>query len=260
MRELPREVRTIDVAAWDDAPGEDLIVTLASGVSWAPLAGHSFAPLREVAGSANLLAGTEDARPRALQLAFDLEGDGLNELVLPTLAGPRILWRDGRTRTLHSPARVTWWVGSRDVEMGRATGLDYGRRTSTTHVSPDVFVVDFDGDGRNDIVTLLDNELRIFAQAADGTLPERPTRTLERSTLSEDEEESGFSDEATAFSDLDGDGAMDLGGAEVGAAQSERSRPGPGALLRPPRRKLPRGAGPGGPHRERVPGLLDPPT
>ena len=209
VRDLAESVRSVDAADWDAEPGAELLILGKDGASAASLVGNVFGPPRTIPGVTSVVSGSDPYRPMGLTIAFDLDFDGRNELVVPTLAGPVIHWAGGRTLALDSPARIRYRV---DVGEG---GLSDGfaghakvRRTSTTQLSPDAFVVDFDGDGRLDVVTLVETELRVFRQTAPGAFA--PPRIIERTTLSEAEEKSRFSGERATFADFDGDGRMDL--------------------------------------------------
>lgn len=219
---LPREARAVDVGEVDGKPGAEMVVLTNGGVLISTFAGGQFGPFKKVLGEAGIFSGTElgDHSPAVLHCLWDLNGDGKKELVLPTVAGPAIYTYAEPSFTLfqkiNSPVQVTYRVGS----LGDITHTDdvnqflrwqnYEQRTTAHYTVPDVFVVDFNGDKKLDIVTLIENTVKVFAQAADGKFSSAPVATVKKSILAPAEKGVGFAGEAMTFAELNGDGLWDI--------------------------------------------------
>jgi len=224
--DLDPAVRAFDVANVDDTPAAELVLLTASGGALARWSGGRHVPDRSLA-LASLLANSDDGPPVAARVLFDLDGDGRSELLLPTLAGPtihRFRERDIELATaLESPAQVKYRLGRRATELAAATGREPSRRLVSEATTPLLFVEDFDGDARLDVVTITDNRVRVFRQRADGSFAAKPAVDVERSAVPSGTERTGFGGEATSFGDLDGDGLADLIVLEWGA-DGERTK------------------------------------
>jgi hypothetical protein len=99
----------------------------------------------------------------------------------------------------------------------------YEQRTTAHFTAPDLFIEDFDGDGRLDLGTLIDNTLKVFPQGADGRFAQKPVVELKRSILPPEDKGMGFAGEAMTFADLNGDGMADIIMMKWGTSQ-ERTR------------------------------------
>lgn len=221
--DLPDTARALDVGPLDLESGAELVLLTDTGVvasSWGPTGFGAFAPLE---GLPTVFAGTDQDVPRPIDLFFDLDGRGGRELILPTLAGPALVRHGEAPRVLSSPAAVSYRMGSRSADINSFLRRHYQRRITAQYLTPDVFVEDYDGDGRRDVITLLDNVVRVFLQDEAGQLPTTASFTLERSTISDDELSSEFTGEATTFAQLDGDGRADLIVMKWGSSE-ERTR------------------------------------
>ncbi len=222
--DLPEAARSLDIGEMDGAPGAELVIPTDRDLRIAHWGAAGFGPLEKHSDLRSVFAGTDPNVPNVIDMLFDLDGDGNKELVLPTLAGPALVRAGAEAQILASPAEVTYRLGSRaGGEINSFLRDRYQSRVSTQHLTPDVFVEDFDGDGRLDISTLLGGKLRVFSQAVDGSFASAPSRTEERSVLTGDELSVGFSGEAMTFAQLDGDGMADLVVMKWGSSE-ERTR------------------------------------
>ncbi|MEE3331260.1 MAG: VCBS repeat-containing protein [Myxococcota bacterium] len=223
--ELATDVRAYDVAEVDGLAGAELLLVTDSGGRLHSF-DEGFLPVRNLSLN-TLLTATDMSSPVSIRAFFDLDSDGRHELVVPTISGPAIIRFDANHESnpqlLKSPATVKYRLGRNARELGRAVGRTPARGVITQTVSPPLFVEDFDGDGRPDIVTTVETRVRVFAQRADGTFPSEATHDREISVVSEEEGERGFTGEAASFADLDGDGLSDLIILKWGSSQ-ERTR------------------------------------
>ncbi len=217
--ELPRATRAFEVCRVGGRP--HLLLLTDDAARWAPFTKDgglaAFAPLP---GVRSFVDGTDVGRLLAQRACFDLDDDGTDEILVPTPAGPALHRIDdtgaaaSEALALEAPPRIRYRRGAGGLDLdGFLRPGRYAPSTYTQTIHPDLFVLDFDGDGRRDVVTRLGNELRLFAQDGDGTIPSRPTRIVSRArdaSLEEEELDQRDGGEATSFTDLDGDGRQDL--------------------------------------------------
>ncbi|MFO8056779.1 MAG: VCBS repeat-containing protein [bacterium] len=217
---IPAGARTFDVGNLDGKPGAELVIMTDSGILVSGFADGNFGEFEKISDKRHLLFGTEGDRPRLHRTLWDLDTDGSDELIVPHTDGPLIYkYKKGKLelfQRINRPARVTYRVGS----MGDIMVTDdvnqflrfknYEKRIAARYTVPDVFVEDFNSDGRPDIVTLVKNRLQVFLQKKDGTFTKKPAVSVEKSILSPDEKKTGFAGEAMTFADLSGDGLHDI--------------------------------------------------
>lgn len=221
--DLPEEARALDAGPLDGNVGAELVVLTTEGARVTSFVDGRFGALRTLTDRPNLFAGSEPGVPRPLDLLFDLDGDGREELLLPSLEGPVWVREGGPPHTFASPASVGYQLTARAGDINGFLRDDFQARITTRQQTPDLFVEDFDGDGRLDVITLRDNVISVFPQAADGSFPATPSRSLERSSLEDEEAATEFTGEAATFSQLDGDGHADLVLMKWGSSE-ERTR------------------------------------
>ncbi len=212
--DLPDEVRAFDIAPLDTKPGAELILLTRSGALRGSFQGGRFGALSSAPELQSALGDTDSKIPRSLPFLFDLDGDGRSEAVLATRNGVEVhgFGADGSisTRRLESPAHVEIARHRREMDLSAFLHREYAPHVTTQTTTPAVFVEDLNGDGRIDIATVSQNKLLIFEQVADTGFKTRPSAELERSVITEAEQEGGFTGEALTFSDLNGDGEVDL--------------------------------------------------
>lgn len=224
--ELAPAVRAYDLAEVDGAAGAELLLIKVSGAELRTFAETGFGAARPLALD-TVLSATDPGPPIAIRAFFDLDSDGQSELVVPTVAGPTLVrFSNGAPSTpltLSSPATVDYRLGRQTHELGRAVGRSPSRGIVTEAISPALFVEDFDGDKRLDIITAVETRIRVFAQAADGSFERAPTHDIELSVVSEAEKAGGFTGEAASFGDLNGDRLADIIVLKWGSSE-ERTR------------------------------------
>lgn len=212
--DLPEEARAFDIGPLDDSPGAELVLLTRTGASKSSFQGGRFAPLVPVPSLRSVLGDTDSLTPRALRFLFDLDGDGRHEAVLGTRRGVEVhrFGADGSAsiEKLDSPAHVEMARHRREMDLSAFLHRDYVPHVTTQTTTPAVFVEDLNSDGRIDIATISENRLLVFEQDASGRFQGAPSADLERSVITAAEEEGGFTGEALTFSDLDGDGQVDL--------------------------------------------------
>jgi len=217
---LPKDARGFDIGEVNGQPGAEMILVTNAGVSMASFAGGKFGAFAKVLGDRHVLTGSDEGRPSLLRCLWDLNGDRKKELIIPTVDGPAIYTFTGPGFTLFqrikSPAHITYRVGSigdilaSDDVNQYLTYRHYEKRATASYTAPDVFIEDFNGDQKIDVITLIDNTLRVFPQGADGKFADSPVVTVKRPILAPSEKNSGLAGEAMTFADLNGDGLGDI--------------------------------------------------
>jgi hypothetical protein len=212
--DLPDAVRAFDIAPLDATPGAELVLLTQSGALRSSFQGGRFGEATTIPGVYSALADTDSRIPGALRFLFDLDRDGRYEAVLATRRGVDVhsFHPDGTpsTQKLASPAHVEIARHRREMDLSAFLHRDYSPHVTTQTTTPAVFVEDMNGDGRVEIATISQNRLLIFEQTPGGSFSGSPSADLERSVITEEEEEGGFTGEALTFSDLNGDGLVDL--------------------------------------------------
>ncbi|MCP5057627.1 MAG: VCBS repeat-containing protein [bacterium] len=221
--DLSEDVRAFDVGNVDPAPGAEFVMVTTSGISWSAFEKDGFGPRHTLTEVPSVFVGTDPDIPRPLDVLFDLDGDGRDELLLPGQAGPTWVKPDGQVQLFESPAVVLYRLANRGADVNAVLSRGFQSRVTSEMNTPDAHVFDWNGDGRLDVVTQLDNVVRIFLQDGAGGLPSQPSRTVERSTLAEAELDSSFTGEVTSFAQLDLDGQADLILTKWGSSE-ERTR------------------------------------
>jgi hypothetical protein len=158
----------------------------------------------------------EDGGLPVWDLAPDLDGDGRQELLVPTKDGYDLFARAGGVGPLVLKCKLA--VPS-ETRFGPAFESALLNRflTATSRLRR-LVVADLDGDGRKDLVAYRDKGLARFHQRPDGTFPLRPDEEQPLQVVQQDQkpgQEAKEGSEAFAnvrldLEDVDGDGRADL--------------------------------------------------
>ena len=215
---LSRNIRTIDCGEVAPEKGRELVVFRDDGVFYFEKTGSG--KLRALINTLTIFNSAEYNFPHHHKFLWDFDGDGIDEIIMPEITGPRIFKQEGYSgykllQEIALPARLKYKIGS----WGDITVTDdinqflrfrtYLQRTSATYTVPDLFVEDFNGDKKPDLIGILGNNLWVFCQE-DGRLSEKPCLDFHRSVLTQQEKKLGFIIEMLTFADLNGDGLGDI--------------------------------------------------
>jgi hypothetical protein len=217
---FPEDARLFDAGDVAPAPGEEMVLLRDQGMFYYEKADNSFGALKPVFHKENLLTGSEPSRPLYQRFLWDIDKRGYDEIVFPTEKGPEIYKRGEEGyklfQKINLPVVLTFRVGGLGDIMTTddinqfLRFLTYGKRITANLTIPDIFVEDADGDGILDILGLLKNRLKIFCQRDDGSFPDKPTVVIERQIMTPEEKKLSFAGQGMTFSDLNGDGIIDI--------------------------------------------------
>ncbi|UCD85332.1 MAG: VCBS repeat-containing protein [Deltaproteobacteria bacterium] len=227
--EIKEGFSVFDVGDIIPNPGAEIVLLDSSGVSFYQQdSSRHYGKLTRLFESQNILANSGDTEVRSLKFLWDLNGDGSSEILIPTLSGYQI-YRKGNdgvfypSQLIRLDVPVTSDLGpeqgfGKKVDINRLIKIrPYLTGITVSYQIPSLFVEDFNGDDRKDLVGLCNNELSIFLQRPDGSIPEHPDRKIKRSLLTEKEKKLAFAGESMVFADLNGDKIMDLIVSKYGA-------------------------------------------
>jgi hypothetical protein len=162
------------------------------------------AALREIALDPPLPLPPRTREQSRLELAGAWSRDGANEVLLPDVAGLRLLSLDtGEVRTLALPVGAIYG----DPQPGPPIRSGFFRALL---LWPTLFAVDDDGDGTRDLVATTRYGLTTYRGGASG-LPAEPARTRRFPPFEFNDERRADSNVLLPdFADIDGDGDADL--------------------------------------------------
>ncbi|MSP62334.1 MAG: VCBS repeat-containing protein [Myxococcales bacterium] len=147
-----------------------------------------------------------------LDVARDWDGDGKEEILLPLPDRVALIARDGsepptwqKRVDLMLPPRVTYAVRG-DVHEPRAR--NYWLRAVIT--VPELYRGDFDGDGRSDLIAVIDDTVTVFKSDPATIFAATPTAQVKLAARTEAEAARGNATVQITVRDLDGDGVADL--------------------------------------------------
>ncbi len=218
---LPSDLRSFDCGNVADPPGDELVAIRDSGIFYFDKSDGKLGKPVALVSSPSIFRYAEYRNPQRQHFLADIDRDGIPELVAPELGGPAIYKKaaSGSYELLQKvklPAQLSYKIGS----WGDITHTDdinqflrfrtYMKRTAATYTVPDLFIEDFNGDQKPDLVGILGNDLWVFCSDETGKLGEKPCLHWEKSVLTASEKKLGFMGEMLTFVDLNGDGLADI--------------------------------------------------
>jgi len=199
-------VTAADVAG--DARRE-LLFADAQGLGYLALGEHGFGDARRLVAVAGLALLAEEDELPWLDVARDWDGDGKVEILLPAVDRVHVIARnaDGGWSVkseLQLPPKASYLVRTDSFEP---RARNYWMRAAL--VVPELFTGDFDGDGRADLVAVVDDEVSVF-RGAPGGFSTAPAARVRLGARTADETARGNAQVQVSLLDLDGDGILDI--------------------------------------------------
>jgi hypothetical protein len=233
--ELDEAVTAFAAGDVDAAPGAEIVLFTAAAVyAWKPRApeGQQFVRLLE-ASFLFQLPDAKEAFPFEGAVS-DVDGDGLDDLVIPEPEGYRIaLQRRGKDGTRFDPPSVLVvpeeaaeseagdTLASRRLraraarrqlkialQVGGGDGRPSGDLLSIEERIPSGHLADFDGDGRKDVLAQTGKQLHVWRQGPDGRFAAQPDLSLDLPVPADRKRRLDVSYSAQT-ADLDGDRRTD---------------------------------------------------
>ena len=224
---LGPDIRTIDCGDITPQAGSELVVFKDDGIYYFDKS-SGVGKLKELIHTPTIFKFAQYHPPIRHRFLWDFDGDKVPEIISPEINGPKIYKKgaDGKFEFFQQiplKAQLDYKIGS----WGDITKTDdinqflrfktYLKRTSATYTVPDLFVQDFNGDKRPDLIGILGNNLWVFCQKEDGKL--NPCLHFDKSVLSPEEKKLGFVTEMLTFADLDNNGIGDIIKVKYGSVQ-----------------------------------------
>jgi len=218
---LPSDFRSFDCGDVADEPGDEVVASRDAGIYYFDKSDSKLGKLEPLIQQSTIFRNAQYHNPARQHFLADYDLDGKTEILFPDISGPVFYKRSaaGKYEVLQKiklSAQLTYKIGS----WGDITHTDdinqflrfrtYMKRTSATYTVPDLFVEDFNGDKKPDLIAILGNHLWVFCQDAVGKFPEKPNLYFNKSVLTANEKKLGFMGEMLTFADLNGDGISDI--------------------------------------------------
>lgn len=143
-----------------------------------------------------------------LDFVRDWDGDGTDEIAIFKFEGIEIYGRDStdaykRTNAVYIPLRTS---------MGGSINKEYSFRTEGLNASfrfPDMNLIDFDSDGRRDLIITRQDRLAVYKMGRDGLFTEKPLTRMDFDVRTKKEKIERNAFTATTIQDLNSDGYAD---------------------------------------------------
>lgn len=218
---LPPDFRSFDCGDVADAAGDEIVAFRDGGVFYFDKSDGKLGKLEALIASPTIFRYAEYHNPIRQHFLVDFDLDGKPEVLTPEISGPSLYKKSasGKYELLQKiklSAQISYKIGS----WGDISHTDdinqflrfrtYMKRTAATYTVPDLFVEDFNGDKKPDVIAILGTHLWVFCQDASGKLPDKPSLHFDRSVLTANEKKLGFMGEMLTFADLNGDGLADI--------------------------------------------------
>jgi len=209
---LPPEVIQVDFGQVDGKPGLEVAAVTGRGIFYYPNQDRGFGPWTELIAGASLFAKPRPDFLDYYDFLSDWDGDGREEILLYQFDQAKLYRRgDGAAfqeeQTLRLPI---------EIDLGPPNPIRYVRPHPSFRVaywSPQLDLLDFNADGRPDLIATNSDQAAVFLQNAQGGFPEKPSSSFFFDLLQEEERD--FRRDRQGMSilnvvDLDGDGRADL--------------------------------------------------
>jgi hypothetical protein len=196
---------------YDPAPGGEVLFLCPTRIAGIRANGETF----EVAKVDSFFDYPESSALPVWRQTWDLDGDGLNELVVPTSTGYALFKRASKDAPLALTASLKVRV---KVKFGPAfETILLNRFLSASSRLRRLSAVDMNADGRLDLIVYRQKGLAQFLQREDGTFPndpdvEKPVATVKnaKSGKKDDAGTEAFANVRLDVDDVNGDGRADL--------------------------------------------------
>ncbi|RMG16168.1 MAG: VCBS repeat-containing protein [Planctomycetota bacterium] len=208
---VPPDACAFAAGDFDPAPGAELAFLCPGRLVLARGDGE----LRTVAALRGFFDYPEDFALPVWTMRWDLDGDGLPELLVPVREGYALFKRSGPKASL---ARVSTLRVEPQVKFGPAFETDLlGRFLSSTSRLRRLVAADVNADGRLDLVAYRGKGLARFLQRSDGSFPQQPDREEPLAVVADAQAQGKRGEGTEAFAnvrlglaDVNGDGRADL--------------------------------------------------
>jgi FG-GAP-like repeat len=208
----PAAASFIDVADVDGDARAEILFGDARGIGYFAPGPDGWSETRRLVAIEGLALLPDEEDLPWIDVARDWNGDGRAEILLPTVDRIAVITRSAggdtgwaRTGELRLTPRARYLVRS-DAYEPRAS--NYSVRVAVT--VPELHLADWDGDGRRDLVAVLDDTVTVFKGQAEGLFGAAAAAKIHLGARTEAEAARGNAALQTSVVDLDGDGVADL--------------------------------------------------
>jgi len=218
---LPPDARSFDCGDVAPPPGAELVLFRDSGIYYYDKSDGKLGKAEPLIESPTIFRYAQYRNPARQHFLVNVDQDSKMEVLAPEITGPAIYKQNDAGKyelfqKVKLPAELSYKTGS----WGDITHTDdinqflrfrtYMKRTAATYTVPDLFMEDFNGDKKPDLVAILGTDLWVFCQGEDGKFSDKPCLHFKKSVLSINEKKLGFMGEMLTFVDLNGDGLADI--------------------------------------------------
>lgn len=198
----------IDVGEVSPDPGREIVFLAGDGIDFYGQKNGTFVDEgRRLIGTKTMFALAEDDDLPAWDFARDICPDAGDEILIPGF-GEVELWSRGGNGDYQLRQTFQLKMNTRVYADRPRVNSSYSLRAD--YRVPKIGCEDFNRDGRTDIVVCWEDNLDVFLQKADGTLPTDPNREFRMELRTEDELEGDEAELLLSVHDLNGDGYMDV--------------------------------------------------
>jgi hypothetical protein len=206
----PQGASFLDVADVDGDAKKELLFGDSRGIGFFVLGPTGFAETKRLVAIEGLALLADDDDLPYFAVARAWGGDGKIQIFLPTVDRIAVITRgsDGtwsRTGELRLPPRASYAARSDSYEP---RARNYMMRVALT--VPELSLADWDGDGINDLVAVIDDTVTVFRGQAGGSFAATAAAKIHLGARTEAEAARGNASVQVSVLDLNGDGVADL--------------------------------------------------